>query len=101
MPHKVNPIRFENSEGNLTLSNALLVELSNKLCRSRMQRDLSDSTVERNIGVALAHAHLAVEEALAGLEQIELDSGALPRGAGGEPRAAGRAHPDDPARGRR
>ena len=74
MPHKVNPIRFENSEGNLQLSNALLVELSNKLTRSRMQRDLSDSTVERNIGVALAHAHLAAEETLAGLERIELDS---------------------------
>lgn len=73
MPHKVNPIRFENSEGNLGLSNALLVELSNKLCRSRMQRDLSDSTVERNLGVALGHAHLAWEETVAGLERLELD----------------------------
>jgi len=73
MPHKVNPIRFENSEGNLGLSNALLVELSNKLCRSRMQRDLSDSTVVRNVGVALAHAWLAMIETLAGLERVALD----------------------------
>jgi adenylosuccinate lyase len=74
MPHKVNPIRFENSEGNLSLSNALLGELSNKLCCSRMQRDLSDSTVERNIGVALAHAHLAAEETLEGLLRVDLDA---------------------------
>ncbi len=74
MPHKVNPIRFENSEGNLSLSNALLGELSNKLCCSRMQRDLSDSTVERNIGVALAHAHLAAEETLEGLARVDLDA---------------------------
>lgn len=73
MPHKVNPIRFENSEGNLSLANALLVELSSKLCRSRMQRDLSDSTVERNIGVALAHGHLAGSETLAGLERLGVD----------------------------
>ena len=73
MPHKVNPIRFENSEGNLSLSNALLVELSNKLCRSRMQRDLSDSTVERNVGVALAHAYLATAETLAGLDRLAVD----------------------------
>ncbi|HEY3446736.1 MAG TPA: adenylosuccinate lyase [Myxococcales bacterium] len=73
MPHKVNPIRFENSEGNLSLANALLVELSNKLCRSRMQRDLSDSTVERNMGVALGHGHLAAGETLAGLERLGVD----------------------------
>ena len=73
MPHKVNPIRFENSEGNLALSSALLVELSGKLCRSRMQRDLSDSTVERNMGVALAHGWLAMTETIAGLERIALD----------------------------
>ena len=51
MPHKVNPINFENSEGNLMLSNAMLTVMSDKLCRSRMQRDLSDSTVQRNMGV--------------------------------------------------
>lgn len=73
MPHKVNPINFENSEGNLLLSNSLLTMLSDKLCRSRMQRDLSDSTVERNIGVALAHAHLALTETLRGLKKVRLN----------------------------
>jgi adenylosuccinate lyase len=73
MPHKVNPIHFENSEGNLQIANALLGELSDKLCRSRMQRDLSDSTASRNIGVALAHSYLALCETLAGLERIGLD----------------------------
>jgi len=73
MPHKVNPINFENSEGNLELSNALLALLSDKLCRSRMQRDLSDSTVQRNVGVAMGHAHLAWMECLRGLAKIELD----------------------------
>ncbi len=73
MPHKVNPINFENSEGNLMLSNSLLTMLSDKLCRSRMQRDLSDSTVERNMGVALAHAHLAVTETLRGLKKVRLN----------------------------
>jgi len=73
MPHKVNPIRFENSEGNLTISNALLAAISEKLSRSRMQRDLSDSTVSRNLGVALAHAHLAIGETVAGLRQIDVN----------------------------
>lgn len=73
MPHKVNPINFENSEGNLMLSNSLLTVLTDKLCRSRMQRDLSDSTVERNIGVALAHAHLALTETLRGLKKVRLN----------------------------
>jgi len=72
MPHKVNPIRFENSEGNLAISNALLHALSEKLTRSRMQRDLSDTTVKRNIGVALAHAHLALGETLRGLDEIDV-----------------------------
>ncbi|MBI2373461.1 MAG: adenylosuccinate lyase [Deltaproteobacteria bacterium] len=73
MPHKVNPIRFENSEGNLELSNALLTKMSDKLTRSRMQRDLSDSTVLRNLGVALGHAHLGILEATKGLRELELD----------------------------
>lgn len=73
MPHKVNPINFENSEGNLQLSNSLLVHLSDKLCRSRMQRDLSDSTVQRNIGVALAYSALALGETLRGLGKIQLN----------------------------
>jgi adenylosuccinate lyase len=73
MPHKVNPIRFENSEGNLSVANALLVMLSERLSRSRMQRDLSDSTVERNIGVALGHSWLGWSEAVGGLSGVELD----------------------------
>ena len=74
MPHKVNPINFENSEGNLMLSNSLLTMLSDKLCRSRMQRDLSDSTVERNMGVALAHSYLALTETLRGLKKVRLNN---------------------------
>ncbi len=73
MPHKVNPINFENSEGNLLLSNSLLAMLADKLCRSRMQRDLSDSTVERNIGVALAHSYLAITETIRGLQKIRIN----------------------------
>ena len=72
MPHKINPIRFENSEGNIAVANALLAMLAGKLTHSRMQRDLSDSTVLRNVGVALAHAHLAVTETTAGLETIDI-----------------------------
>ncbi len=74
MPHKVNPINFENSEGNLMLSNTLLGLLSEKLCRSRMQRDLSDSTVERNIGVAFAHSYLAITETLKGLQKVRINT---------------------------
>jgi adenylosuccinate lyase len=74
MPHKVNPINFENSEGNLMLSNALLGMLSDKLCRSRMQRDLSDSTVERNIGVALSHSYLALTETIKGLQKVRINA---------------------------
>lgn len=73
MPHKVNPINFENSEGNMMLSNGLLTVLSDKLCRSRMQRDLSDSTVERNMGVALAHAYMAIGETLRGLNKLAVN----------------------------
>ena len=73
MPHKVNPINFENSEGNLMLSNSLLTMLSDKLCRSRMQRDLSDSTVERNMGVALAHSYLAITETIRGLQKVRVN----------------------------
>jgi adenylosuccinate lyase len=73
MPHKVNPIRFENAEGNLQLSSALLAFLSDKLSHSRMQRDLSESTVMRNIGVAIGHQHLALLELSKGLTLIDLD----------------------------
>jgi adenylosuccinate lyase len=71
MPHKVNPIDFENSEGNLGLANALLRHLSDKLPVSRWQRDLSDSTVLRNIGVALGYTLLGCDSCLKGLHKLE------------------------------
>ena len=71
MPHKVNPIDFENSEGNLGLSNALLLFIADKLPKSRLQRDLSDSTVLRNIGVAFGYALLAHIACLKGLTKIQ------------------------------
>jgi len=77
MPHKVNPIDFENAEGNLGLANALLAHFAEKLPVSRLQRDLSDSTVMRNLGVALGHAVLAYQALEAGLEKIELDEARL------------------------
>ncbi|MBU1151513.1 adenylosuccinate lyase, partial [Patescibacteria group bacterium] len=73
MPHKVNPIDFENSEGNLGIANALLEHLSAKLPVSRMQRDLSDSTVQRNIGTALCTSYLAYRSTLKGLSKCELN----------------------------
>jgi adenylosuccinate lyase len=77
MPHKVNPIDFENSEGNLGLANALLTHLAEKLPVSRWQRDLSDSTVLRNVGVALGHALIAYQAARKGIAKLELNEGAL------------------------
>jgi adenylosuccinate lyase len=71
MPHKVNPIDFENSEGNLGLANALLKHLSEKLPVSRWQRDLTDSTVLRNMGVAMGYTLLAYESCLKGLNKLE------------------------------
>ena len=71
MPHKVNPIDFENSEGNLGIANALLKHLSEKLPVSRWQRDLTDSTVLRNLGTALGHSLLAYDSALKGLSKLE------------------------------
>ncbi len=73
MPHKVNPIDFENAEGNLGLANALLRHLSEKLPISRWQRDLTDSTVLRNIGVALGYAALAYSSLMTGLNKLELN----------------------------
>jgi adenylosuccinate lyase len=73
MPHKVNPINFENSEGNLHLSTAMLNGLTDKFGQSRLQRDLSDSTVERNIGVALSHSWLAVSETIRGLKKLAVN----------------------------
>ncbi|MCC7546460.1 MAG: adenylosuccinate lyase [Burkholderiales bacterium] len=77
MPHKVNPIDFENSEGNLGIANALLHHLSAKLPISRWQRDLSDSTVLRNVGVAFGHTLLAWDACLRGLDKLEPDAAAL------------------------
>jgi adenylosuccinate lyase len=73
MPHKVNPIDFENSEGNLGLANALLRHLAEKLPVSRWQRDLTDSTVLRNMGVALGHSLLGFDACLRGLGKLEVD----------------------------
>ena len=77
MPHKVNPIDFENAEGNLGMANALLKHLAEKLPISRWQRDLTDSTVLRNIGVAMGYATLAYSSLLTGLNKLELNEEAL------------------------
>jgi len=77
MPHKVNPIDFENSEGNLGIANALLNHLSAKLPISRWQRDLTDSTVLRNLGVGFAHSFIAYESTLKGMSKLELNSARL------------------------
>jgi adenylosuccinate lyase len=73
MPHKVNPIDFENAEGNLGIANALLEHLSAKLPISRLQRDLTDSTVLRNIGVPFAHTILAMASIEKGLDKLVLN----------------------------
>jgi len=75
MPHKVNPIDFENAEGNLGISNSLLGHFSAKLPISRWQRDLSDSTVQRNFGTAVGHAFLAYQSLLGGLNRLDPDAG--------------------------
>ena len=79
MPHKVNPIDFENAEGNLGIANALLEHLSAKLPVSRLQRDLTDSTVLRNIGVPLAHTLIAIKSVLRGLKKLILNEAAIRR----------------------
>tara|TARA_R110002126_G_scaffold121187_1_gene262576 strand:- start:88 stop:633 length:546 start_codon:yes stop_codon:yes gene_type:complete len=73
MPHKVNPIDFENAEGNLGVANALFDHMAMKLPLSRMQRDLTDSTVLRNVGVAFAHMQLAMNSVVRGTEKLEVD----------------------------
>ena len=77
MPHKVNPIDFENSEGNLGIANAVFDHLSNKLPISRLQRDLTDSTVLRNIGVPLAHTVIAMKSTLKGLNKLIINQDAI------------------------
>lgn len=79
MPHKVNPIDFENAEGNLGMANALLGHLSEKLPISRLQRDLTDSTVTRNIGVPMAHTMLSIDSIRKGLGKLLLNEAAIMR----------------------
>ena len=79
MPHKVNPIDFENAEGNFGIANAVFEHLSSKLPVSRLQRDLTDSTVLRNIGVPMAHAVIALQSLLKGLNKVILNPEALAR----------------------
>jgi adenylosuccinate lyase len=77
MPHKINPIRFENAEANCELSSALLDSLASTLVTSRLQRDLTDSTSQRNIGVALGHSLLALSNVTKGLGDVALNSDAI------------------------
>lgn len=77
MPHKVNPIDFENAEGNLGLSNTLFQHFANKLTQSRLQRDLSDSTVLRNLGVAFAYSLIAYQSIVKGNEKLQINKAAL------------------------
>ncbi|MDB5151370.1 MAG: adenylosuccinate lyase, partial [Mucilaginibacter sp.] len=77
MPHKVNPIDFENSEGNLGIANALFEHLAAKLPISRLQRDLTDSTVLRNIGVPVAHTLIAIKSTIKGLNKLLLNEAAI------------------------
>ena len=79
MPHKVNPIDFENSEGNLGIANAIYAHLAQKLPVSRLQRDLTDSTVLRNIGVPMAHSVIAINSTLKGLGKLLLNRAAIDR----------------------
>ena len=77
MPHKVNPIDFENSEGNLGMANAILAHLAEKLPLSRWQRDLTDSTVLRNMGVGFGYTQLGLTALLRGLGKLEINPAAL------------------------
>ena len=77
MPHKINPIRFENAESNLELSNAILDSIGSTLVTSRLQRDLTDSSTQRNIGLGLGHSMLALDNATRGLSEIDLNVGVL------------------------
>ena len=79
MPHKVNPIDFENSEGNLGIANAILAHLANKLPVSRLQRDLTDSTVLRNVGVPMGHMVIAIQSTLKGLRKLLINEAAIQR----------------------
>jgi len=77
MPHKVNPIDFENSEGNIGIANAIMEHMASKLPVSRMQRDLTDSTVLRNMGIGIGHSYLAYASTLKGLSKLEINKAAI------------------------
>ena len=77
MPHKINPIDFENAEGNLGIANALLAHLAEKLPISRWQRDLTDSTTIRNIGLAISHSIIAYQSCLKGIDKFEVNADAI------------------------
>ena len=77
MPHKVNPIDFENSEANLGISNALLDHLASKLPLSRLQRDLTDSSAIRNVGSAIGHSYMAIKSAIRGIGRVSIDRDAI------------------------
>ena len=79
MPHKVNPIDFENSEANLGISNALLDHLASKLPISRLQRDLTDSSAIRNMGNAVGHSYLAIKSAICGIGRVSVDRDTITR----------------------
>ena len=79
MPHKVNPIDYENAEGNLGIANAILEHLSSKLPVSRLQRDLTDSTVLRNVGVPMGHIIIAIQSTLKGFSKLLLNESAISR----------------------
>ncbi len=92
MPHKINPIDFENAEGNAGLANSLFAHFSDKLTRSRLQRDLSDSTVLRNVGVAFGHLHLALRGLEDGLGRLEVDQIVLRRDLAAHPEVLAEAY---------
>ena len=98
MPHKINPIRFENAEANLEISGGLLATLASTLVTSRLQRDLTDSTTQRNIGVALGHSLLALDNLQRGLGEISLAQPVLDRRSRCELGGARRGDPDRGAR---
>ena len=77
MPHKINPIDFENSEGNIGIANAILDHMASKLVVSRWQRDLSDSTVLRNLGTAFAHCSIAYQATIKGLSRLDVNPDAI------------------------
>src|SRR5690606_24824242 len=93
MPHKVNPIDFENAEGNVGISSALLNHFASKLPVSRWQRDLSDSTVQRNFGTAIGHALIAIQSAQKGMEKVQDNTETISGDGGGAWQVLGEAAP--------